>query len=209
MRKPAHGPARGRAFADPLVPSGTAESYMEVLGNMATLRILGPVHHTPEVRPLPSAGITRLRRYDEPVRLPRRPGLSLTGVRLGRYAPPGVSRVACDLRVQACGRPYPGGTVGGISSLPGCLRRRPSPCQRRVGSHLKRFEACSAFLTRYGLPARGAAYPSVPSKAPAMSLPSPPLRLLPAGAKVAGWDLHPLKIDAFAWHTLTPLSSMS
>ena len=31
------------------------------------------------------------------------------------------------------------------SSFPVCLRRRPSPCQRRVGSHLKCFEACSAF----------------------------------------------------------------
>jgi len=33
--------------------------------------------------------------------------------------PPGVSRVACDLRVQTCRRLYPGGTAGGIGSLPG------------------------------------------------------------------------------------------
>src|SRR5438128_10957291 len=32
-------------------------------------------------------------------------------------------------------------------------------------------------------------------------VPPPPLRLLPAGAKAAGWELHPLKIDAFARHT--------
>src|SRR5450755_1713564 len=39
----------------------------------------------------------------------------------------GVSRVAADLLVQTCCRPYPGGTAGGIVSLPECLRRRPSP----------------------------------------------------------------------------------
>ena len=40
-------------------------------------------HRTPEVRSLPSTGVTPLQRYYGPVRLPRRPGLSLTGVRLG------------------------------------------------------------------------------------------------------------------------------
>ena len=35
-----------------------------------------------EVRPLPSAGITRLHRYYGPVRHPIRPGLALTGCRL-------------------------------------------------------------------------------------------------------------------------------
>src|SRR5262249_38432689 len=39
------------------------------------------------------------------------------------------------------------------------------------------------------------------SKASAASLPPLPLRLLPAGAKVAGWDLHPLKNCAFARRT--------
>ena len=35
-----------------------------------------------EPRPLPSTGVTRLRRYYGPLRHPKRPGLSLTGVRL-------------------------------------------------------------------------------------------------------------------------------
>src|SRR3954463_12855609 len=60
-------------------------------------------------------------------------------------------------------------------------RRRPSPCLWRVGSHITAFGACSAFTTRYGLPARGATLWPFPSKAPAISLPPPPLRLLPAG----------------------------
>jgi hypothetical protein len=41
-----------------------------------------------ELRPLPSTGVTRLPRYYEPVRHPRRPGLSLAGVRLGSCSPP-------------------------------------------------------------------------------------------------------------------------
>ena len=41
-----------------------------------------------ELGPLPSTGVTRLPRYYEPVRHPRRPGLSLTGVRLGFRSPP-------------------------------------------------------------------------------------------------------------------------
>jgi len=65
---------------------------------MATLPTLDHFQDAPEVRPLPSTGVTRLRRYYEPVRRPRRPGLSLTGVRLGRATPPSrVSRVASDL----------------------------------------------------------------------------------------------------------------
>ena len=35
-----------------------------------------------ELRSLPSAGVTRLQRYYEPLRHPTAPGLSLAGVRL-------------------------------------------------------------------------------------------------------------------------------
>jgi hypothetical protein len=49
-----------------------------------------------EPRPPPSTSITRLHRYDRPLRHPRAPGLSLTGVRLVILAPRlGASRVAC------------------------------------------------------------------------------------------------------------------
>ena len=56
---------------------------------MATLQTLDCVQNAPEVRPLSSAGITRLRRYYGPVRHPPRPGLSLAGVRLGVHPPLG------------------------------------------------------------------------------------------------------------------------
>jgi hypothetical protein len=41
-----------------------------------------------ELGSLPSTGVTRLPRYYEPVRHPRRPDLSLAGVRLGFLSPP-------------------------------------------------------------------------------------------------------------------------
>ena len=91
-----------------------------------------------ELRPLPSTGVTRRPRYYEPLRHPRWPGLSLTGVRLRVTRPPplGVSRVALDLRVPTCRRHYPSGPLGSDRSWDGLFqplpfhpqRRRPSPC---------------------------------------------------------------------------------
>jgi hypothetical protein len=53
-----------------------------------------------EPRPLPSTGITRLHRYNGPLRHPRAPGPSLTGFRLVIPAPRlGASRVACAFLV--------------------------------------------------------------------------------------------------------------
>ena len=71
---------------------------------------VGHFDNPPEVRPLSSTGITRRRRYYEPVRLPRRPSLSLTGVRLGHA--PTAGGLPCCVRspAQTCRRHYPGGT---------------------------------------------------------------------------------------------------
>ena len=56
-----------------------------------------------ELRPLPSTRVTRFPRYYEPLRHPRAPGLSLTGVRLVLSFPDlatlGASRVACAFLV--------------------------------------------------------------------------------------------------------------
>jgi hypothetical protein len=50
-----------------------------------------------QLRPLPSTGITRLRRYNGPLRHPSQPGLSLTSCRLIHTAiTAGTSRVASD-----------------------------------------------------------------------------------------------------------------
>ena len=65
-----------------------------------------------ELRSLPSTGITRLQRYYEPLRHPKAPGLSLTGVRLV------VADHALGLPVFrafslcTCRRHYPGAASG-------------------------------------------------------------------------------------------------
>ena len=58
-----------------------------------------------ELRPLPSTGITRLRRYYGPLRLPRRPGLSLAGVRLAHAATAGG--LPCCVRSPCADMPSP------------------------------------------------------------------------------------------------------
>jgi hypothetical protein len=147
---------------------------------MATLQTLGPFHNAPEVRLLPSTGITRLHRYYGPVRLPKRPGLSLAGVRL-----------VCDHRlgspvlrlrsVQTCRRHYPGGTVKRV------VARCPSRCQPspfEAGSAPAITLSRPAQRSRTLRPAWSRSRPRRPfaPKAPTVSLPPPPLRLLPAGA---------------------------
>src|SRR5271169_343871 len=135
-----------------------------------------------------------------------RPSLSLAGVRLrGNVALTAwVSRVALHLLVPTCRRQYPGGPLGLDRSWDGLFqpfpctqRRRPSPSSRKVGDHIRLFEACSTFTGYYGLSARRVAYsdPSV-SKAPTVSFP-PRVASIATGWSdpVAGWDLHPLKIN--------------
>ena len=66
--------------------------------------------------------------------------------------------------------------VRGSQPLEFPQRRRPSPIQWRVGSHVKIFEACSVFThvtaCRLAAPLHG----TTVSKAPTASLPPPPLR---------------------------------
>src|SRR5262249_19701347 len=72
------------------VPAVVGVSRLAPISGLSTPSDMGL-----ELGPLPSAGITRRRRYYGPLRHPGRPGLSLTGVRLSpRDSPPGASRVA-------------------------------------------------------------------------------------------------------------------
>ena len=104
--------------------------------------------------------------------------------------------------LQTCRRHYPGGTVGcDRCRSPVTQRRRPSPSLGWVGSRIDCFEACSAFTHVTACLLAESPKRPFPSKASAVSLPPRPLRLLPAGATVAGWDLHPLKNDTFARRT--------
>ena len=109
---------------------------------------------------------------------------------------PGVSRVANDLPVPTCRRLYPGGTAAGSSRSPEAATAAfPAIGPGRLPQHVvSRPQWRSLVLRPADSPSR-LKRPSTP-KASASSLPCSPLRLLPAGATRAGWDLHPLKIAA-------------
>jgi hypothetical protein len=192
----------GTAFTGHVVPAAVAESLLEGIGNRATLPTLDHCQDAPEVRPLPSTGITRRGRYYEPVRQPPTARPVPRGRPVRATATVGASRVACVFPVQTCPRPYPGGTVARIGFLPGQRRRRPSPKVRWIGCR-SRIISRPARRSRMFWPAcsRGRLTRPFPSKASAVLLPPLPLRLLLAGATVARWDLYPLKNDALERRT--------
>src|ERR1019366_1655126 len=98
-----------------------------------------------ELRPLPSAGVTRLRRYYGPLRHPIRPGLALASCRLIPTAiTAGASRVASDPLCLHAVATTPAGPME-PDSLVSLHRHRPSPDYSWVGSCIISFEAYSAF----------------------------------------------------------------
>src|ERR1700731_840895 len=62
-------------------PSAASEDHTELIGCPISMSFATFVVCL-ELRSLPSTGVTRFPRYYEPLRHPRAPGLSLTGVRL-------------------------------------------------------------------------------------------------------------------------------
>jgi hypothetical protein len=62
--------------------SGASQPVSGVSRPSPISRLSSPSTLGLELRPLPSTGVTRLQRYSEPLRHPKRPGLSLAGVRL-------------------------------------------------------------------------------------------------------------------------------
>ena len=114
-----------------------------VLGR-ATPAGLRPSRIPPHLRPLPSAGITRLPRYCGPLRHPAGPACPSRGSGWRVPATDRASRVATASLFHACRRHYPGGADRcARRSLPG--RWQPSPLFGRVGLRIARFEACSTF----------------------------------------------------------------
>jgi len=103
---------------------------------IANLRVLALLDVALERRSLPSTGVTRFPRYYEPLRHPKRPSLSLTGVRLApkghRWGFPCCERSP----VRTCRRQYPGGRRERFFARWLFPSRRPSPSLRRVGSSL-------------------------------------------------------------------------
>src|SRR5215471_2409720 len=97
-------------------PSAVSEHFSELLGCPIS-RSLTTSCVRLELRSRPSPGITRLHRYNGPLRLPRAPSLSLTGVWLVIPDHALGSPVLRALSLCTCCRHYPGTATGRIFSL--------------------------------------------------------------------------------------------
>jgi len=157
---------------------------------MVTLPTVPTFPNTPEVRPLPSPDITRLPWYYEPVRLPTRPDLSLTGVPLiQRTIVPGLP-CCFENPLAACRHHYPGRIRVPMLSFNGFSDGGFPLADRGSAPATCVFGACTVFTCvelstlRHGITARKLAewlnHPFTP-RASTISLPPPPPRLLPAG----------------------------
>ena len=96
-----------------VTPSAVLEPLAELIGCPIS-RSLATSCVCPELRPLPSTRVTRLRRYYEPLRHPNAPGLSLTGVQLVIADHAQGLPVLRALSLCTCCRHYPGAATGRI-----------------------------------------------------------------------------------------------
>src|SRR3984893_10345334 len=97
-------------------PSAVSEHSSELIG-CPIPRSLTTYCVFLELRSLPSTGITRLHRYNEPLRHPRAPGLSLAGVRLVIPDHALGLPVLRTLSLCTCCRHYPGAAAERTASL--------------------------------------------------------------------------------------------
>ena len=138
-------PALGQDFTlTRATPSAVSEHVSELLGFPISWSFAASCVCL-ELRSLPSTGVTQLQRYYEPLRHPRAPGLSLTGVRLIIPDHAMGLPVLRALSLCTCCRHYPGAATR-------CLSSAHSPCRislprkpARVGLRIVLFEVCSAF----------------------------------------------------------------
>src|ERR1700747_3087391 len=135
-------------------PSATSERLVELLGSSPIPRSFVASCVSFQLRPLPSTGVTQLRRYCEPLRHPRRPGLSLASCQLIHTAiTAGTSRVARGPHCVHAIANTPAGRmelVRSYNSIRFGLPTKPG----RVGSCITIFGACLAFthVTAYKVP---------------------------------------------------------
>jgi hypothetical protein len=125
-------------------PSAVSEHSSELIGCPIS-RSFATCCVCLELRSLPSTGITQLPQYYEPLRHPRAPGLSLTGVRLVTTDHAVGLPVLRALSLCTCCRHYPGAATGASISPthPSRISLPRKGC--RVGLRIVLFGDCSAF----------------------------------------------------------------
>ena len=158
-----------------------------------------------ELRPLPSTGITRLPRYYEPLRHPKAPGLSLTGVRLVilhhakglpvlRAFPSCVHAVATTpaqgLRILPCSFLPVLSAFPALADRSACATSFSRIAQRSLT--LRPAHSPSHLVTLY---TRGFSHFVTSMTAPIAS----------GWSNIAGWDSHPLRNAALTRRTPTPV----
>src|SRR5215472_7355872 len=110
-------PALGQDFTlSRATPSAASEPFSELIG-FPISRSFTTYCVCLELRSLPSTGVTRRPRYYEPLRHPRAPSLSLTGVRLVIADHALGLPVLRSLSLCTCCRHYPGTATGDIALL--------------------------------------------------------------------------------------------
>src|ERR1035441_6271207 len=140
-------PALGQDFTPLLsraTPSAVSEHLSEFIGCPIS-RSVTTYCVCLELRSLPSASVTRLPRYYEPLRHPKAPGLSLAGLRLVIADHDLGLPVFRTLSLCTCRRHYPGAASGRTASLISSRRISLPRKGGRVGLRIVLFEACSAF----------------------------------------------------------------
>ena len=198
-RFPASGSrTRHHAFSR-VTPPAVSERFSELLGcpisRSLTTSCVGP-----ELRPLPSPGITRLQRYYWPLRHPNAPGLSLTGVRLIIPDHAVGLPVLRALSLWACRRQYPGAAAG----------RNPRSSHPAVSAFPDSTIVSACTSTFSGLARRSLALRPAHSRSHQIVTANrrlQPFRYLHDCSdrfrleRIAGWASHPLESAAFSRRT--------
>src|SRR5215471_16400808 len=134
-------------------PSAASEHSSELIGCPIS-RSLTTCCVRLEPRSLPSTGIARFPRYSEPLRHPRAPGLSLTGIRLVIAGHTLGLPVLRTLSLCTCCRHYPGAAAGRTTSLSFTHPYQPSPKGLSGRPAHRPFRGLLGVHSRYGLHTR-------------------------------------------------------
>ena len=191
-RRRVSGGRRLRLAAELLLTGPDDIRCLQALANHHAVAVL---RSAPEVRVLPSTGVTRPQQDYDPVRHPRGPPHVIGGGRYLRHM--GLPQLPGRPPDMPC--PLPRWTERVHLSV-ASPSTRPSPLFRRVGVHDFTFEACSGFTH---VTARWIAQPPKAAFVTRLRpgrLPDRAARQLPGLPTTPGWNLPPLVIRAVGAH---------